>query len=138
MKTTYFLRISAIALTAFALLTLFTSISIFFDLFGVRENEGNYVLFVVWSNFISSIFYLLAAYGILGNKKWASVLLGISSAVLITALAGLLVHINSGGIYETKTVSMMIFRIMLTISFGLIAYFLINKSRHVVSGKDKK
>ena len=56
-------RIIAIVLALFALLTLFLSSAVIFDWFGIRAKEGNYVLFVVWSNFIASILYLLAVYG---------------------------------------------------------------------------
>jgi predicted RND superfamily exporter protein len=59
----------ATILAAFGLLTLFLSTSVIFDLFGIRAKEGNYVLFVVWSNFISSILYLFAAYGFIKVKK---------------------------------------------------------------------
>jgi predicted RND superfamily exporter protein len=59
----------ATLLAGFGLLTLFLSTSVIFDLFGIRAKEGNYVLFVVWSNFISSILYLFAAYGFIKNKK---------------------------------------------------------------------
>ena len=51
MKVTI-LKISAIILTLFALITLFMSSSVIFDLFGIREKEGNYVLFIVITNFI--------------------------------------------------------------------------------------
>ena len=61
----YFL---ATTLGAFGLLTLLLSTSVIFDLFGVRAKEGNYVLFVVWANFISSILYLFAAYGFVKSK----------------------------------------------------------------------
>ena len=67
--------ILTIVLTAFALLTLFLSTSVIFDLFGIRAKEGNYVLFVVLSNFISSILYLFAAYGFAKSKKCRSVLM---------------------------------------------------------------
>jgi predicted RND superfamily exporter protein len=59
----------AAILTGFGLLTLFLSSSVIFDLFGIRAKEGNYVLFVVWANFISSILYLFAAYGLLKSKN---------------------------------------------------------------------
>ena len=120
----YFL---ATVLTVFALLTLFLSTSVIFDLFGIREKEGNYVLFVVWSNFISSILYLFAAYGFLKNKKWTSALLGISTIILIAAFIGLQIHANSGGIYETKTIGAMIFRIVVTLVFAIIAFLTINR-----------
>ena len=114
-------------LAGFGLLTLFLSTSVIFDLFGIRAKEGNYVLFVVWSNFISSILYIFAAYGFIKNKKWTTSLLGISTLILITAFVGLKIHINSGGIYETKTIGAMIFRIAVTLGIASIAYFTINR-----------
>lgn len=119
--------IAAILLFAFGLLTLFLSTSVIFDLFGIRAKEGNYVLFVVWSNFISSVIYLIAACGFLKSIAWTRNVLLFSVIVLISALIGLLLHINSGGIYETKTVGAMIFRTSLTIVFALIAHFTITK-----------
>ncbi len=117
----------AAVLFLFGIITLFLSSSIIFDWFGIREKEGNYVLFVVISNFIASILYLFAAYGFLKNKIFTTKLLCASAAILIAAFAGLLVHINAGGIYETKTIGAMIFRITLTCLFAAAAYFLINK-----------
>ena len=120
-----FRYIFAAILSAFALLTLFLSTSVIFDLFDIREKEGNFVLFVVWANFMSSLLYLLAAYGFVKAKKWTFSLLAISLCVLIAALVGLLVHANAGGLYETKTINAMIFRITVTLIFTLFAYFTI-------------
>jgi len=119
--------IFATILTGFGLLTLFLSTSVIFDLFGIRAKEGNYVLHVVWANFISSLLYLFAAYGFFKEKKWTALLLIISSIILIASFAGLYIHINSGGIYETKTIGAMIFRISITLIFTTIAYFTISK-----------
>ena len=128
----------ATILAAFGFLTLFLSSSVIFDLFGIRAKEGNYVLIVVWANFMSSLLYLFAAYGFVGNRKWTSKLLVISSTILIAAFIGFIIHISSGGIYETKTIGAMIFRITLTIVFGLLAYLLINKPLQAISSKAKK
>ncbi len=119
----------ATILAAFGLLTLFLSTSVIFDLFGIRAKEGNYVLFVVWSNFISSILYLFAAYGFVKVKNWTTILLGISTLILIAAFIGLKIYASSGGIYETKTVGAMIFRISVTLVFTIIAYFTISKKK---------
>ena len=118
-------------LSAFALLTLFLSTSVIFNLFNIREKEGNYVPFIVWANFISSILYLLAAYGLLKLKKWSAYLLAVSVVILVAAFIGLKVYISNGGIYETKTVNAMIFRITLTIIFALASYLLIIKQKFV-------
>ncbi|WP_456460649.1 hypothetical protein [Lutibacter sp.] len=114
--------IAAIALTAFALLTLFLSSSIIFDWFGIRAKEGNYVLIVVWANFISSILYLFASYGFITLKKWTINLLKISLLLLIFAGIGFFIHINRGGLYETKTIGALIFRFSVTLLFTFLAY----------------
>ncbi|NQU53855.1 MAG: hypothetical protein HQ522_15100 [Bacteroidetes bacterium] len=121
----------ATILTGFALLTLFLSTSVIFDLFGIRAKEGNYVLLVVWANFICSFLYLFAAYGFVTAKKWTAKLLGISTIILITALLGLFYHINSGGIYETKTIGAMFFRITVTLVFAVLAYVRINRELRI-------
>jgi hypothetical protein len=114
-------------LTGFGLLTLFLSSSVIFDLFGIRAKEGDYVLFVVWANFISSLLYLFATYGFVKSKKWTAWLLGISAGILTIAFIGLIIHINSGGLYETKTIGAMIFRIAVTLTFAVLAYFFLVK-----------
>jgi magnesium-transporting ATPase (P-type) len=130
-----FLYIAVVILAVFGFLTLFLSTSVILDLFGVRAQEGNYVMFIVWVNFLSSLLYLFAVYGFIKNKKWTVTLLGVSSVILITAFIGLFIHIGYGGIYETKTIGAMIFRIILTIGFSLLAYFTLNKPRKLFSLK---
>lgn len=112
----------------FGLLTLFLSSSVIFDWFGIRAKEGNYVLFVVWANFISSILYLVAAVGLIRLKKWTTNLLGVSVAILVMAFLGLLMHVNSGGIYETKTIGAMIFRTFVTLVFTITSLYIIKKN----------
>lgn len=115
--------ISGALITGFGLISLFLSASIIFDLFGIRTKVGNYVLFVVWANFISSLIYFFAAYGLFTYKKWASKVLAITLIILVLAIIGLYFHINSGGIYETKTIAALIFRITVSLIFTLLAYF---------------
>jgi hypothetical protein len=117
----------ALLLAIFGLLTLFLSTSIIFDLFDIRIREGHYVLFVVVANFISSLLYLISAYGFFRKKKWTLSLLATSAAVLFIAYILLLVYIYVGGLYEEKTISAMIFRIVLTLGFAGASYLLINK-----------
>lgn len=124
------LYLVAAILTGFGLLTLFLSTSVIFDLFDVRTKEGNYVLFVVWSNFISSFLYLISAYGLLAARQWTFKSLGVSAIILAVAFAAFLIYIQSGGIHESKTIGAMIFRISLTMGFTLFAYFTINKKQN--------
>lgn len=120
----------ALVLAAFGLLTLFLSSSILFDLFGIRAKEGNYVLFVVWANFISSLLYLSAVLGFIKAKKWTVLALGISVLILILTFIGILIHVKTGGKYETKTMGAMIFRITVTLIFIFFAYFTIIKNKN--------
>lgn len=119
----------ASVLAAFGLLTLFLSSSIIFDLFGIRAKEGNYVLFVVWANFVSSLLYLSATYGFIKAKKWTVLSLGTSVLLLILTFIGFLIHVETGGKYETKTMGAMIFRIAVTLTFIFLAYFTIIKNK---------
>ena len=123
------LKITASALLLFALLTLFLSGSVIFDLFGIRAKEGNYVPLVVWANFISSILYLVAAYGLFKMKKWSVWLIAVSVFILVAAFIGLKLHINEGGLYEAKTVSAMLFRIGLTVFIAVASYFLLQNKQ---------
>ena len=125
----YIPYISSLILAGFGLLTLFLSSSVIFDWFGIRAKEGNYVLLVVWANFISSLLYLISAYGFMKIKSWTFKALLVATVILIVALIGLFIHIYSGGIYETKTVFAMLFRISVTIVFTAIAYLSINKKK---------
>ena len=123
------LKITASALLLFALLTLFLSGSVIFDLFGIRAKEGNYVPLVVWANFISSILYLVAAYGLFKMKKWSVWLIAVSVFIFVAAFIGLKMHINEGGLYEAKTVSAMLFRIGLTVFIAVASYFLLQNKQ---------
>jgi hypothetical protein len=114
--------ITVVILLAFALLTLFLSSSVIFDWFGVRAKEGNYVLFVVWANFISSFLYLASVYGLITLKRWTYKPLAASVVLLVLTLIGLFIYIHFDGIYETKTIGALIFRATLSSIFTFSAY----------------
>ncbi len=118
-------------LGAFGLLTLFLSVSVIFDLFEIRAKQGNYVLIIIWANFISSFLYLFAAYGFFKQKKWTTILLGMALAVLILGFIRLIIHINSGGVYEVKTPKAIVFRIGITLLFLLFSYFKITAKQKI-------
>lgn len=122
-------NILAVIILVFGLLTLFLSSSVIFDWFDIRKKEGNFVWVVVWANFLASFLYLLSSYGFFRSKKWTSAVMVISSLVLAAGLIGLYVHIDGGGIYETKTIGAMIFRTSITLVFAVLAYVIINKKR---------
>lgn len=127
MKTLRFYSIISF-LFIFAILTFYLSSSIIFDWFQVRENEGKFVLFVVWANLFSSIIYLISVYAFLKNKKWTYQLLAIAAIMLCVTFLALMIYIQGSKEYETKTIYALIFRISVTIAFMIYAYFRINKN----------
>ena len=126
MQNTKWVRWALIAvLVLFGGITLFLSTSILFDLFGIREKEGEYVPFVVLANFIASIGYFAAAIGLLTHRLWARYPLWMASAVLLMASVGFAVHVLQGGIHESHTTVALAFRTVLTIGFYATAVWLI-------------
>lgn len=117
----YLRYILIVVLLLFGLLTLFLSTSIIFDWFGIREKEEDFVWVVVVANFISSFIYLTSSFGLVFYKKWTSKLLWISVGILVVAALGLLMHIGTGDLYETKTVAAITFRIILTTIFAKLS-----------------
>lgn len=99
----------------FGLLTIFAGGSVILDLFGMREKEGNYVLFVVWANFICGFLYVFASYGFFTRKVWTKTILKYGLYILITAFVVLIVWIVRNEPYETKTVFALSFRILVTV-----------------------
>jgi len=118
----------ALVLAAFGGLTVFMAGSVIFDLFGIRAKEGNYVPFIVWTNFLAGWAYLMAAYGFIKEKKWTFGLLISFLVILIAAFVGLKMHIEAGGIYEERTVKAMMFRMAVTAVMSMIAFFTINRN----------
>ena len=121
--------IVAIALIAFALVTIFMSSSVLFDWFGIRAKQGNYVPFIVWTNFVAGFLYLISAYGILKSNKWAVKILIFAEVLLILAFIGLSIHIDQGRTFELQTIKAMLFRITVTLAFTVIAYYQLKNLR---------
>jgi len=116
-----------IVLTGFGALSVFLTLSIIFDLFGIREKEGNYVPFIVYTNLVCGILYLMAAFQNWKEKKSSVYLLSIATIILIAAYSALLVYANQGGIHEAKTLDAMLFRIVFTAVLAGLSFLLIRK-----------
>jgi hypothetical protein len=122
-KKEIFRYIIAIVLLAFAAVTVFMSSSVIFDWFGIREKEGDYVPFIVWTNFIAGFLYLISAYGLFKAQNWAFWIMLGTILFLMIALIVLALYINYGGVFEIKNVGAMMIRIGFTIALTVIVYF---------------
>ena len=106
-----------IFLFLFGLVTLFMSSAVLFDWVGIREKEGNFVPAVVWANWLCGFLYLICAYAVFKNSLRAKIPLITALFILIAASLYLFIHTSKGGLYETKTVGAMAFRIGITALF---------------------
>lgn len=105
--------------------SVFMTSSVIFDWFGIRAKEGNFVPFIVYTNFICGWIYLFAAYES-WKHQWIGVrLLLLASIALIVAFVFLQLHIYNGGLYEIKTVKAMLFRITFTITMTVAGFYLL-------------
>lgn len=115
-------------LILFGLLTIKEGGSVLFFDSTARVEAGNYVPFVLWFNFFAGFFYVVASMGIFIGAKWTrrlSVVIAGSSALI---LASLLVHIFTGGLYETRTLIAMTLRV----TIWTFASFLLTKNKHLL------
>ncbi len=126
--------IQTVLLSVIGAISIFMTTSVIFDLFGIREKEGNYVLFIVYTNLICGILYLLAAYTTWTKPKLSFKTLLISLSLLIIAFVAFLLYIQNGGIHEEKTVKAMLFRIVFTAIMTGISW-LILKKRNLIKEK---
>lgn len=117
-------------LTLFGALSVFMTLSIIFDLFGIREKEGNYVLFIVYANLACGLIYLSASYQLWHNVKLSFANLTAAALILIIAFIFLQIHISNGGIYELKTVKAMTFRTSITIVMAAVNYWILKKKQN--------
>ena len=118
-------RLQPTLLVFIGVVSVFMTSSVIFDWFGIRAKEGNFVPFIVYTNFICGWIYLFAAYES-WKHQWIGVrLLLLASIALIVAFVFLQLHIYNGGLYEIKTVKAMLFRITFTITMTVAGFYLL-------------
>lgn len=109
-------------LVVFGCISVFMTTSIIFDLFGIREMEGNFVYPIIYANLFCGLLYLYSAYAIWNYQKTAIYALSIALVVLIVSFVWFLIYIQSGGIHEVKTIKAMSFRTIITFIVLIFAY----------------
>jgi hypothetical protein len=113
------LRIAAGIAMVFGALTIFSGGQALFGGPSAREAAGNAVPFVLWFNFLSGFFYMLAGIGIVRLKPWADTL-AVALALAIVAVFVLFGwHVLRGGAYEIRTVGAMTLRAAVWIGIAL-------------------
>lgn len=109
--------------------SVFMTLSVIFDLFGIRAKEGNYVLFIVYANLVCGIIYLYAAIANWKNLTNSFYGLVFASLILIVAFIAFGVYISNGGIHEVKTIKAMTFRTVFTLIMAALSYVMLRKEK---------
>ncbi|MDH3354123.1 MAG: hypothetical protein OEL79_02775 [Chromatiales bacterium] len=87
-----------------------------------HQQQGNYVPFVVWFNFLAGFAYIIAAIGLFKMSRWSGYLAYFiaASTAIVFALFGL--HVMNGGVYEMQTVAAMTIRTAVWVVISWVAY----------------
>lgn len=118
------LRIWAISLVAigFGLLTIKEGGTILFGDEAARAAVGNYVLFVLWFNFLAGFAYVVAGAGLWLRQRWAVWLAIAIAAATFFTFAALGEYVDSGAAYEQRTVIAMSLRTLVWVMISTIAW----------------
>ena len=105
------LKIIATIAILFGLLTLKSGGEVLFIDGAGRAAAGNYVPFVLWTNFLLGFAYIIAGIGIWLQKPWAVTLAIIIATITFILFIALGLHINGGGSFEPRTIKAMVLRL---------------------------
>ena len=117
------LKIMGVIALLFGLLTLKSGGEVLFINGAGRAAAGNYVPFVLWTNFLMGFLYIDAGIGLWLQKRWAAWLAIFIALVTLGVFAAFAWHIQNGGLYETRTVGAMILRSGVWSLIAIVGYF---------------
>ena len=98
---------------------------------------GDYVPFVVWTNFLAGPFYVLAGLGLMSGRAQGGRLAQVLA--LVTAGLGLafIAHVLSGGAYETRTAVALTVRTVALGLLGTLGHWLLSPASRAAAGSDR-
>ena len=117
MSSTMGLRALAFIAVAFGALTIKEGGGVLFGPDAARAAAGDFVPFVLWSNFLLGFVYVAAGLGLWLRRRWGALLAALILAVTLATFAAFALHISLGGAYEARTLVAMSIR---TLVWGFI------------------
>lgn len=112
---------TAIAAAIFGIATLISGGATLFGPQEVREAAGTVVQFVLWFNFLAGFAYLVGAYGLYRQERWAlgaAVTIAVATAVVALAF---IAYTTLGGAFNWRTPGALLLRIgfWVAVAWGL-------------------
>lgn len=112
---------TAVVAVAFGLLTLWQGGNVLFGSDEARAAAGQYVLFVLWFNFLAGFACVIAGIGLWRRRAWAvATALAIAGGTLLIS-AAFCVYVATGGGYEMRTVYALTLRSLVWLGVWLVA-----------------
>jgi|TARA_B100000315_G_scaffold258633_1_gene311486 hypothetical protein len=121
-KSPKLLQILAVVALVFGIASIFSGGQVLFGSSTARLAAGNYISFVVWSNFIGGFAYIVAAIGLLKRAQWGAHLALAITVATVIIFATLGVVIFTGEAFEIRTIGAMILRTGLWFGLTCAAY----------------
>jgi len=104
------LRALALLAMAFGALTTKEGGDVLFGQDAARAAAGDYVPFVLWSNFLLGFVYVASGLGLWLRRRWGELLAAFIVAATVASFAAFALHLALGGAYEVRTLVAMTIR----------------------------
>ncbi|MBI4082264.1 MAG: hypothetical protein HY423_06590 [Candidatus Lambdaproteobacteria bacterium] len=112
----------AAAAVLFGLVTLVSGGRLIFRDAAAVAAAGNYVPFVLWSNWLLGFGYVAAGVGLWRGQRWCAWLAIAIAAATALVFAAFGVHVALGGAYEPRTVAALTLRLWVWLVIAAVAY----------------
>ncbi|MBL7962054.1 hypothetical protein JNM05_05110 [bacterium] len=125
MSRTIIIRITAAVALLFGIATIKEGGAVLFFDGEARLAAGNYVPFVLWSNFFAGFFYILSGVGLWFLRSWGARLALIIFMLTVSLFVMFGIYVWSGGLFENRTIVAMTIRTAVWAIIGLAGYYLV-------------
>ena len=121
LSSTTGLRALALLAIAFGALTIKEGGDFLFGQVAARAAAGDFVPFVLWSNFLLGFVYVAAGLGLWLCRRWGELLAALIVVATLATFAALALHLALGGAYEVRTLVAMTIRTLVWVFIYLAA-----------------
>ncbi len=122
-----YLRVLAAIGILFGLATLRAGGGVLFGDDAARIAAGDYVVFVVWFNFLAGFAYIIAGTGLAFRQPWAVRMAWFIVLATLVVFVAFGMHVVAGGAFEPRTVGAMTLRSTVWLAIWIISWGILRK-----------